>query len=714
MFLFGGQESVVPPFAPSDKVLTIPLGASFDTTSFAAVAKRPILKQISSTQAAPFKDSSKILLNQNITGQLVAVYDIAQETWSNVTQDTQQPLQPRRSSVGVALDESSGLHILYGGSTSVSELSKELDILDTEKGLGWNITTVPADFGPVTQPIMLYIPGQQRTLIMGGCVAKADCFKTIYLVRAKPNGANVPTVEFEVKLLGDTYPVLRTAACAAMADENKVLLYGGYSDRTLNDTWVLDTNAWVWSQVSIKNLPADGREGASCVRGAGNQIVVAGGYYRQGGDTKQFSVPQLAVIDMTNLEWSTQYKFRESSQGLSTAALVGISAGCAALLVAILAGVGFFCWRRKRKPYDQANSSTMEISTLGSSSPPSNGSQVSCIQKPSVNTSTQTTTDQRNKATKERLPLIISPYRPSPTPTPTTTTATTTASNYHANRSAIDVGIGASSIYHSSGSSFNVNQSSSSLPSGAASTATHSRSSKTTVAPVTTANWGMPAVTNSAARPRVKTAYSYNRDSARLDSAARDAQHQAYAKQQMLAEVRRDFPSNMQASPLIRKGTLYHELSPVSPDEPDTELSSTVMRLRPIELGEESGSKPVFPKGSPAHKFGTKSALGGGKKSVAFSRKSQRNDAGVGPEGRRRRRQQQEDENEEGFGYGMTAMLVSEFMDSPQDRAAAAEDEQDPTRPGVFEDPRLGQLIHSGANSQTTLIHHDHLLDRRR
>ncbi|KAG0222288.1 F-box only protein 42 [Actinomortierella wolfii] len=670
LYLLGGIESIAPS-SPSTKVFAIDLARSFDTKSFTLLPSRSLEYQVPNAQAAPFKDSSKILLagTQNVTDQLAVIYDTAEDKWSFPARLT--ILRSNRSSVGVALDESTGFHVLYGGLHAPSNTpDNELDILDPNKGPGWMYARAQSGIKTLLNPIMLYIPAKQKTLIIGGCPpTEMDCFRTAYLVRTALNAD--PLVE--VLSLQPPFPPFRTAPCAALIDESRIMIYGGRSENTTqSDIWILNITDETWSQPTINNLPANGREGAACVKGVNKQIIVAGGVVTQNG-TAQYADPQLAVLNMDTMTWTTQYTVpTTSTSGISMGVWIGIGAGVAAVLTAV--SIGIFFWRRRRqKAYALTNSSAMEISTLGSSSPVINNGEASLVQKSPTSQDTQSSNTQPTKqSNKERLPLIISPYRPPPSPHEKKVTDLNLIDN-----SRISV---AGSPYLNQGSSYAGSQSLSNLPSSR----NPSPNSSSTVTPVGGANWGTSKVTSIVTRPRSKPAYSYNRDSERLDLAARDAQHQAYAKQQMLEDLRRDFPPSMRQPPLERSGTVYHYLPPVSPEEPDADLTSTVLALRPIELGEESGAIPV----SSAHAHGTGAsgtgALGGGGKGKAL------------------------DDNAD---YGMAQMIVSEFIDSPHGQV---EKDNEPASPSVLNDPRFVHLNRSGTNSQTSLIHNDHPLDFRR
>ncbi|KAG0250992.1 hypothetical protein DFQ27_009102 [Actinomortierella ambigua] len=606
LYLLGGTEALATPFGPSNMIFTLPLDKTFNTNSPLNITRYSPLDGVvlPSAQVAPFlKDSSRILVvntKSNITDQPARIYNILEKKWSDIKGDVAPPIS--LDSVGVALDEDTGLHVVYRGGRSGGGVASQLNIVDPAKGPAWatfNITLTPM----LQQPILLFVPSRKETLVMGGCDAAPDCFKTIYFVKTFLETAPVLTTATVVA--GSNVPASRSAACVTMIDDSTVLLYGGNgSNKTLSDVWklVINGDRLEWSEVTLSgNPPAEGREGASCTRVPNQKkVIVAGGIVHGDGSVRKHATPQLAVIDMGTQQWTTEYIIRDPSspsKALSTPALIGIAAGCTVLLIAI--AVGIFCWRRKRRAYTQANSSTMEISTMGSSSPMSNDGQAPFIQKQPTNMLTRAKTERSaKKDTKDRLPLIISPYRPPTTPS-------TINSNLPGNSSMVDIGAVTGSPYHNNGSSYNINQSSysvnqpspsppSAAPRRSTRRSTRKKAAKTTVAPVLAASWSVPTDSSPTSRPRIKTAYSYSRDSERLDSAARDAQHQAYAKQQMLAEVRRDFPAHLQGTPLQRKETVYN-LSPTSPDEPNPDLTSTVMRLRSIELGEESGSRPLAP-----------------------------------------------------------------------------------------------------------------------
>ncbi|KAG0048675.1 hypothetical protein BGZ83_006414 [Gryganskiella cystojenkinii] len=362
-------------------------------------------KKLSSGYAVPEANAVATTLDQkylvlagisNQVGQLAVVYEIATDNWSYLPPAAVSMAFPStgRSEVGIALDSNTGQMILLGGldftrstnsttSTPAApavgsySVSTELDILDTRSVLNtwsWsaviNTPIVPSPSGSIStspqwgmsvvQPILIFLPELKATLIMGGCsginitsgdVTSCQEFDRGYLINSMiTHGTTSPAMVpiTSVSLTGpigeSLTPSARISPCVVLLPSGQVFMYGGASmTGSLNDAWLLTPGNWSWTSIQITNMPIPGRAGAACQMATKDQMILVGGF--DGGLTgpRQFSDPQLAVINTTSWTWTMQFTpdstasapGTSSSRGLSSEATYGIVAGVCVLLLAV-------------------------------------------------------------------------------------------------------------------------------------------------------------------------------------------------------------------------------------------------------------------------------------------------------------------------------------------------------------------------------------------
>ncbi|GJJ78770.1 hypothetical protein EMPS_11129 [Entomortierella parvispora] len=410
LYVVAGTLSVSPSLSSddtstSDDTLAIPLNAPF-------TMKTVPWKKLSSGYMVPEANALAATLDQkhlvlagvsNQVGQLVVVYEIDTDSWSYLPPTAVSKAFPAtdRSAVGLALDASTGQMVLLGGlefspssnstaapsaaapALGVFSVSTELDILDTRSDWStwtWsaviNNPTVPTSptFSAsmplsLVQPILVYLPTVKATLIMGGCnginpsggnVTFCREFDHGYLINSMVTaGTTSPAMVpiSPVTLTGAPLtPQTRISPCVVLLPSGKIFMYGGASmTGSLSDAWLLDPQTWIWTTVQVTNMPIPGRAGAACQMGAKDQLILIGGF--DGGLTgpRQFSDPQLAVINTTSWTWTQIFTpdsmvSTNTSGQLSSGVIDGIVAGCLFLFaVALFFLVRWYLARRYRR-----------------------------------------------------------------------------------------------------------------------------------------------------------------------------------------------------------------------------------------------------------------------------------------------------------------------------------------------------------------------------
>ena len=291
-------------------VISLALDKPFPTDLAPWMSLRPG-PAVSDARIVPSADQSHLVLGgMGETGTpLVRVYNIQTDTWS--------PLPPQpiggnvaspRTSVGIALDASTGAVIVFGGLVPNTAFSRELDVLDTRPAFNnwtWTLVAPVSNFIqliPLYQPIVLYLPQLQATLLMGGCntysartiIVSCQTFDSAFQIKTAIVSSSLVTsppqkLSLTSSAVNNILPVPRSSSCHVVLANGDVFMYGGLSDTaTLSDAWVLSAESWKWRSIKINNAPPEGRAGATCQLIAQDQVIVIGGMSLRNG-TEQLS-----------------------------------------------------------------------------------------------------------------------------------------------------------------------------------------------------------------------------------------------------------------------------------------------------------------------------------------------------------------------------------------------------------------------------------------
>ncbi|KAG9326357.1 hypothetical protein KVV02_003708 [Mortierella alpina] len=438
-------------------VISLALDQPFSTTLAPWMSLRPG-PAVADARIVPCVEQSHLVLGgMGETGTpLIRVYDIQADTWS--------PLPPQpiggnvaspRTSVGIALDHSTGAVIVFGGLVPNTAFSRELDVLDTRPAFNnWTWTpVVPASsfiqLMPLYQPIVLYVPRLQSTLLMGGCdiysarsvVVSCQTFDAAFQIKTTATSqslATSPPQKFRLTSAADNniLPLPRSSSCYAVLANGDVFIYGGLAGTTpLSDAWVLSIESWKWTPIKIHNLPAAGRAGATCQLIAHDQVIVIGGYSGANAASREFSEPQIGIINTDSWSWGLEYTPSTASGGLSLGVIIGIVAGSCLMLGVVLFIMGNHLWtkRKTRGSGEEKRVSHSNIPLMDDSVNNSSNSLytrypkvvVSTLKFGSQNSSSASSPVSGSWSAKDSrsLPLIIMPYSPTTTSFSTSTFA---------------------------------------------------------------------------------------------------------------------------------------------------------------------------------------------------------------------------------------------------------------------------------------------------
>ncbi|KAK3809189.1 MAG: hypothetical protein J3Q66DRAFT_353179 [Benniella sp.] len=373
LFVISGTLSLAPPFKATTETLAIPLDRAFSTSAipWKALAEGPPV--LDARVATSVDQDHLVVVGVDRAGQLVIVYDILSDTWSDLppTAVSNQLLKAPRRGVGVSIDKSTGQMVLYGGMMEVQtptnktySLVGEIDILDTRPTFDkWSWSAAIESNRPpppgVTQPIVLYLPTLQQTLIMGGCdglnatdgsITRCASFSSGYLVNSMVTASKEPSVPIKYVSMDGPIPSPRLSPCTVVLSNGDVFMYGGVSlTGALSDAWVLSTKSWIWASRTIKNMPVSGRAGATC-QSIADQIILVGGFDFTLGVPRQFSQPQVAIINTTSWEWGSNFvpAHNPDSDGMSSGLVIGITVGGTVILCVIFFLIGRLLWERQQ------------------------------------------------------------------------------------------------------------------------------------------------------------------------------------------------------------------------------------------------------------------------------------------------------------------------------------------------------------------------------
>ncbi|KAF9959689.1 hypothetical protein BGZ72_009045 [Mortierella alpina] len=430
-------------------VISLALDKPFPTDLAPWMSLRPG-PAVSDARIVPSADQSHLVLGgMGETGTpLVRVYNIQTDTWS--------PLPPQpiggnvaspRTSVGIALDASTGAVIVFGGLVPNTAFSRELDVLDTRPAFNnwtWTLVAPVSNFIqliPLYQPIVLYLPQLQATLLMGGCntysartiIVSCQTFDSAFQIKTAIVSSSLVTsppqkLSLTSSAVNNILPVPRSSSCHVVLANGDVFMYGGLSDTaTLSDAWVLSAESWKWRSIKINNAPSEGRAGATCQLIAQDQVIVIGGYSGTSAASKAFSEPQIGIINTESWSWGSSYTPSSASAGLSLGVIIGIVAGSCLMLGVVLFIVGSHLWKKRktRDAEEQKRVSNSNIPLMDDSVNNSSNSLhtryprvvVSTLKSANQNSSSSNSPVSGSWSAKDSrsLPLIITPYSPTTT-----------------------------------------------------------------------------------------------------------------------------------------------------------------------------------------------------------------------------------------------------------------------------------------------------------
>ncbi|KAG0018595.1 hypothetical protein BGZ81_010165 [Podila clonocystis] len=170
----------------------------------------------------------------------------------------------------------------------------------------------------IVQPIQHYLPLLHATFVMGGATTtinpmngtftQCNVFNAGYLIKATGSAtdmaSSIPVTNVE---LHGSLPTPRMLACTVVLSNGDVFMYGGATpNETLNDAWILNTRSWTWSNIRIKGLPVSGRAGSTCQMATVNQLIVVGVHSdelqdQHGYDMSPNSTVRTSMIPFTQL-----------------------------------------------------------------------------------------------------------------------------------------------------------------------------------------------------------------------------------------------------------------------------------------------------------------------------------------------------------------------------------------------------------------------------
>ncbi|KAF9174679.1 hypothetical protein BGX20_010287 [Mortierella sp. AD010] len=357
LYVYGGLTSISSPTSYSSQFASVSLKDSFNSDK---IPWMYLPTNISTAMAPGARSRDRRLFvlggSRNNVGHAPAlVYDSIGQTWSQAPNLPPKEgvadvmLNYHRDSPGMALDFRSSILVQFGGSNATSVTNDlTLLIVDGSTGLmNWTYSGSLNSVPPLFAPIVLYIPRNRQTLIMGGCdqmdvgtATPSHCatFDTLYTLSTESVASASANPPFMVNVVANgTLPSPRFLPCAVvLPDSNVFMMGGGNLTSPLADAWILDTQRWTWSKRDIRGLPAGGIMGHNCEMAEHDQILVIGG---QSND--DFMRHPISVIKTANWTWTNKY----SVPGLATGVKVGLALSIIVVVGAILAGL----WIRRRR-----------------------------------------------------------------------------------------------------------------------------------------------------------------------------------------------------------------------------------------------------------------------------------------------------------------------------------------------------------------------------
>ncbi|KAG0050757.1 hypothetical protein BGZ83_004473 [Gryganskiella cystojenkinii] len=285
-------------------------------------------------EAAPSQTGQQMVLggNRDHNGPLSYIYDINTKAWivsPNIPSMPTGMSTYKRSNVGVDLDRSTGLVVMYGGFQYLS-FSSEVSTLDTTSQdatkFGWDMSVNQTVIPPLYDPFVMYLPTIQKTLVMAGgdyydvlqgLVGRCATLDTGYLISG---GTSLKTIKYEKQALAfpnglTSGPTARYQSCKVVMKDGNVFVQGGRDPSVFySDAWILNVTTWTWNSVTISgDQTAMTRAGHACEMGPNGQILVVGGFIKV-NNVSSYVSPVMAVIDTNKWTWKTDYTGAPVSQ----------------------------------------------------------------------------------------------------------------------------------------------------------------------------------------------------------------------------------------------------------------------------------------------------------------------------------------------------------------------------------------------------------------
>ncbi|KAG0286987.1 hypothetical protein BGZ98_004844, partial [Dissophora globulifera] len=291
LYIYGGLSNLSDPNSYTSQFATVSLNKEFDTNNIPWQFS-PGTIAMAQAPGASSRDQKRFIIggSRNNPGHGPAiVFDSTAQTW---TQAADLPggasvmQNYHRDSPGMALDPTNGMLVQFGGSNT-TVATNSLTILNTNNAtnaMTWSYSGSLAQVPALYAPIVLYIPSNKQTLIMGGCdqldgqgtPTHCAAFDTLYTLSSDQVMSATPSAT-RVAVSNGALPSPRLMPCAVVMSDNNVLMVGGGSPTTaLGDAWILNTQNWTWTQRGISGFPGNGIMGHSCLLAEHDQILVVG------------------------------------------------------------------------------------------------------------------------------------------------------------------------------------------------------------------------------------------------------------------------------------------------------------------------------------------------------------------------------------------------------------------------------------------------------
>ncbi len=188
-------------------------------------------------------------------------------TWAQLTPTT---LPPARARHGMAFDALRNRTIVHGGKNGASRLS---DVWEWD-GTTWTEASAAVRPSERHGPAMVYDTARNRMTLFGGRDA-TQFFGDTWQLANNPGPLN-PGLAWQRKTT-TTAPTARNSNDLAFdTARNEIVMFGGYDNTFLGDTWTFDSSAW--TQKTPANSPPARSTHATAFDAARGNTVVFGGF----------------------------------------------------------------------------------------------------------------------------------------------------------------------------------------------------------------------------------------------------------------------------------------------------------------------------------------------------------------------------------------------------------------------------------------------------